>query len=645
MEKKKKINVFSILRHVFLFPLVVVSCQKNDSLSFSLEQSGGNRVELEKVLNHYKGDSLKYQSAVFLIENMPHYSYEVSPEIDSMKFLLSKVFNDWNITEEEKQKGISWQKNKSSSIKYDIEEITSEILIENIDLAFEVWKKPWNKNLSFEDFCELILPYRIAEEPLTQWRKKYYDKYNPIMDSLYQGTNPVEACNALAEYLEKEKTYYFVDFSTPRQGADFQLKNRIGSCRDFCDIATYAMRSVGIPVTTDFYPYSPEYKLGHEWNVVRDTLGKYRPFWYGEFKAEENNKFTDKRKKGKVYRMCYSKQKEEDLSEEPSILQNAFIKDVTSDYFGENTIKIRKERKNIRNIYLGIFTARNGWLIVDKGEIDKDSLIFKNIEPYVFYQPLTIKNNEKIPVGFPFMYKKNEIHIYSPSQEKHEITLTRKYPLREKTALYKKWLIGVDILGYNSKNSVKKDTLYHIKKVPKSLSFNLKINTNNKYKYFQYKVPKDSTLSIAELHFFNSENNEILFKDKYSDGNPWKNVDLYRLKNAFDNDPLSFFHTFEKGTSIFFESERPLNVKRISITPRNDDNFIRKGDLYELFYNNGNKGWGSLGRKLASDNSLNFIAPKNSVLWLRNLTRGIEEQIFTYQSGKQIFPTFTEYGK
>ena len=76
----------------------------------------------------------------------------------------------------------------------------ASMLIENIDLAFEVWQnKSWNKNLTFEDFCELILPYRIAEEPLTNWRRKYYEKYNPILDSLYQGSDIVEAYNILSD--------------------------------------------------------------------------------------------------------------------------------------------------------------------------------------------------------------------------------------------------------------------------------------------------------------------------------------------------------------------------------------------------------------------------------------------------------------
>ncbi|GIZ16534.1 hypothetical protein RCZ15_26000 [Capnocytophaga catalasegens] len=159
-------------------------------------------------------------------------------------------------------------------------------------------------------------------------------------------------------------------------------------------------------------------------------------------------------------------------------------------------------------------------------------------------------------------------------------------------------------------------------------------------------VPKDSVLSIAEIHFFDKNNKEIIFDTIYSNGKPWKDVALYQLKNCNDNDPVSFFHTWEMGTSIFFETKSPKSVKKIKLIPRNDDNFIREGDEYELFYNNGEKGWVSLGRQTGTDKAiLYYQVPKNSVLWLKNHTRGKEEQIFTYENGRQVFPTFEEYGK
>ena len=54
--------------------LLFLSCSdKNNELELALHYAGANRVELEKVLRHYEGDSLKHRAAVFLIENMPYH--------------------------------------------------------------------------------------------------------------------------------------------------------------------------------------------------------------------------------------------------------------------------------------------------------------------------------------------------------------------------------------------------------------------------------------------------------------------------------------------------------------------------------------------------------------------------------------------
>ena len=62
------------------------SCQRPTMLDFALRYAGENRVELEKVLDHYRNDSLKYRAAVFLIGNMPyHISIQVRSWIASGK--------------------------------------------------------------------------------------------------------------------------------------------------------------------------------------------------------------------------------------------------------------------------------------------------------------------------------------------------------------------------------------------------------------------------------------------------------------------------------------------------------------------------------------------------------------------------------
>lgn len=477
------------------------------------------------------------------------------------------------------------------------------------------------------------------------YKKKYYEKYNPILDSLYKGTDVVEACNILSDYIKKEKFFFINDFVIPRQGAAFHFSNRIGICRDACDIAIYIMRSVGIPVTSDIYAISPEYHSGHQWNVVRDTTNRYLPFLFEEYRANRDNMLIDKLKKGKVYRMTYQENKSEQKLNYPSSpLNNPFLKDVTNEYFGNNKVELPFENNlDSDDIFLGIFTSYD-WFPVGKGKIENRKLIFENIEPFVIYQPLVYQQNKLIPIYYPFMYKGSNTRIFNPEKEIEKVKIIRKYPLRERVKKFKIWIKGIQILGSNNSRFFPNELLAKVDSLPSENVIYLNVSSEKEYSHFQYKV--DSVLSIAEIHFFEENDKEILFDTIYSDGRPWKDIDLYRLKNCNDNDPLSFFHTWEIGTSIFFETKSPKSVKKIKLIPRNDDNFIREGDEYELFYNNGEKGWVSLGRQTGTDKAiLYYQVPKNSVLWLKNHTRGKEEQIFTYENGRQVFPTFEEYGK
>jgi hypothetical protein len=143
-----------------------------DRLSMALRFAGENRGELEKVLAHYQDDTLKYKSACFLIENMPrYYSYGEDAYLNAQAAMIQACKNNNNDILPLNNQANSF--NRAGKI-YDSQVITAEYLIENIDFAFKLWEeKPWNKYLSFEDFCEYLLPYRIGNDPLENWRKGY----------------------------------------------------------------------------------------------------------------------------------------------------------------------------------------------------------------------------------------------------------------------------------------------------------------------------------------------------------------------------------------------------------------------------------------------------------------------------------------
>ena len=81
---------------------------------------------------------------------------------------------------------------------------------------------------------------------------------------------------------------------------------------------------------------------------------------------------------------------------------------------------------------------------------------------------------------------------------------------------------------------------------------------------------------------------------------------------------------------------KPIEVKYASVSPRSDDNDVCPGNEYELLYFNG-KSWRSLGYDRAEGNSLLYDkVPLNTLLWLRNFTRGNNERPFILKENGDI---------
>lgn len=421
---KKKIMMKIYLLCGLLGAVVCCSCTENKRLKYALEFAGENRGELEKVLEHYKDSGLKQDAARFLIENMPRYfSYE-GWQLDTLKAIhAATVHTDGWVNKEARKK---WEHFSYRTLKrvYDAKVIRAEFLIHHIDQAFEVWeKRPWNKYLPFDDFCELILPYRVGDEPLEEWRSWYKERYESILDSLYQGTDVVEATDCLGAYLRQEKDFrYSVELELPHLGAGFLLANRVGSCEASCDFTVYVLRALGIPAATDIYHYGPGKGAGHVWNVLRDTTGGYVPFWFIQTKVERGG--NDKREKGKVYRQCFGAQQEKisGIRRDQSVpfpLKDPYLKDVTDDYFPANQVEIEIDSQvNKKYICLGVFTLE-GCMPIDITSQKGNKATFTNVEPGILFQPLYFNGMKWVAAGYPFLVdEKGEVKYHKPDFSK-----------------------------------------------------------------------------------------------------------------------------------------------------------------------------------------------------------------------------------
>ena len=80
-------------------------------------------------------------------------------------------------------------------------------------------------------------------------------------------------------------------------------------------------------------------------------------------------------------------------------------------------------------------------------------------------------------------------------------------------------------------------------------------------------------------------------------------------------------------------------VTQALCVPRNDDNFIRIGDEYELLYFDRHQGWVSLLQMIAENTTIKCKVPDNALLLLKDKTRGKEELVFIFKNHRQMYVT------
>ena len=122
---------------IILFFTCLFSCGKKSKLEHALELAGENRIEIEKVLEHYKHEPLKLKAARFLIENMDTYSSVSSPELDAYYKTLDSIFSINNrsddLTKEEEALLAQLKAPNPDNLEHipDLQRVSAQFLIDN----------------------------------------------------------------------------------------------------------------------------------------------------------------------------------------------------------------------------------------------------------------------------------------------------------------------------------------------------------------------------------------------------------------------------------------------------------------------------------------------------------------------------------
>lgn len=431
-------HIYILILSVMLLLILGGGCAKKSpyppNVAEALKAAGDNQAELERVLSFYISgdDSLKLQAAFYLIANMEGHCYATyalydtagtQVEYNALDYPDYKTLKAAWDTLEALHGELDFEKKEKI---YDLNNITADFLINQIDYAFSAWReKPWAKDLSFEHFCEYVLPYRGSNEPLEQWRETFWEKYKDIENNMTDPTDPIEAAslinNDIKSWFSFDPRYYYHPMD---QGLSEMLEKRMGRCEDMTNLTIYAMRASGLAVTSDYTPYWANAGNNHAWNAILTPDGKVTPF----MGAESNpGKYRLANKLAKVYRKMFSKQmdnlvfQEKKQEEIPRWLAGKSYIDVTADYVDvcDVTLKFKREVPDSADIaYLCVFNSGE-WKAIHWGRITNNIAVFTDMGRDIAYLPALYINEEIEPFDAPFVLRADcSIQKLQPEEEK-----------------------------------------------------------------------------------------------------------------------------------------------------------------------------------------------------------------------------------
>ncbi|MDR0510962.1 MAG: hypothetical protein LBH06_07710 [Rikenellaceae bacterium] len=644
----------------FICMILLQGCCRNSDLESALRFAGDNRVELEKVLEHYAADPdpLKLKAARFLIENMPgHCSYDSDGMELFAQLAMPVILSDLSIGAKKRSlEAVSASVGNRIRIVQDARTITANYLIRNIDDAFRLWREElWAGHLEFDEFCEYLLPYKVVElQPLDRWRDSLRHTFDTMRsralnseEYTHQNLDFTRAVNhKMKNELKVTDDLLITDYS----GYPFLCSSTIGkipfgTCKDFCISGMAVMRSKGIPIALDYTPQWGNRRLGHTWNVLLRNYGKICEFAaVADADPGELHKPHDRR--AKVYRYTYARNPEmaELLRHEkfpPKNFRSVFIRDVTDQYMKvasvEIPIKFNRDMDN-RFAYLAIFD-NNEWVPFTFGKRSGRKFIFDNVGLDYVLLPVYSTERGLVPLNHPFrLTYDGTVEFLAPNATSEQtFRLSRKYPARHWVYDASARIMGGKFQAANKADFSDAVTLFQVDKWYSQLSF--KIDAIPPHRYWRYYSADGNHCFISELIFFDREDTVRQLRGRIIGTDGSRENNMAKTKEAaFDGDPLTHFDAATPdGGWAGMDFGKPVSLSKIICYPASDANFIQIGDTYEFYYWETDR-WQSVGRQVAQDSELIFTnVPANGLYLLDDITRGREKRPFTWENEKQVW--------
>ena len=674
---------------------LLVSCINHAGVDKTLSLAGENRSELEKVLAYYKksGERKKYRAACYLIDNMKyHGSYGKIEYLDNR---IDSLAREADVAYYSDVKGMSHKEILSDdvkrkmdnagkeyckklgelsydSVKYskrfhpDYKEIDSKFLIEHIDYAFEMWEtSPYAENLSFDEFCEYLLPYRsIPGYKHLDNNVEFYSWFGKYFTNV--------GCDSLTDFL---RLYHTTMLNTHRYLGNFKYGYTMNpglccafyedtrDCYDMAYLCAGIFRSIGIPTYVAVNLAYQDLNGIHVLCASMDKNGSwkfYDPEWLFEGTNEE---YMIEKRYMNIHRYSFSLPESSVVAScNQSNLIPASLKQLCEDVSADaiQTVKYYIKHNGNENYpvaYLASFCSTGELIPVAWGKKSGDTFCFENVMLDRLYFPVMYNNGKITPFASPFMLKKNKSqsngyrYITYTSVDNKIVNgiCTRKYPIKLSTKERIKKMVGIHVIASDNYDYSNCDTLAVIDFLPEPQLQDLTLKCDRPYKYYRIQTGNHDCLNLSEVYFLapksygysnslavpqlpiipNTENDTIEYVC-------FRDVPEEEFLRRAENDGNMQTTSATSCVNLRFNEQRYMT--KVRFAPLNAENNIFPEHEY-ILYKWSETGWERIGHKKANAHYLSFNNVEvGRLYWLKNITTGKEESPFVFdENGKQRF--------
>ena len=646
------------------------SCQQNARLEQALELAGTNRPELEKVLTHYRDSGLKYDAALFLIENMPgsHGAdsaalarlYPVYDAYDAINRASHyQADGKWGVP------GVWGERIDSLEKKHvrlfdrlptvmDLQHVKADYLIREIDRSFLAWERNvYASGGSFEDFREYVLPYRQQNGLVMDAARDVFYQRHARDYYVQEGKSWLEETDSLLYEYHHLTHSGFRGIRIPIVRAETFERLRYGLCMHRCWYNALLLSSLGMPAAVDFVPAWGNRNSSHTWNVVMVDGKSYafEAFWDNDrwkYKRIYNNRNIDhlwgKFRLPKVYRYTYSNHMDGPVADGkvsgediPPLFRNVKKKDVSAEYFEPHDVTVRLTEavpENARYAYLAVF-GNQQWHPVQWGLIGGDGTVtFRGMGKDMVYLPVYYKRGQVIPAGSPFKLEPDG--SMSPLQDDGmrgnvHLRVVKGTPVCRVNHPHFNRPRGFRWVGL--KDGHPEDELF-VWNDSLTLKYSeAALSVDSAYRYVRMYL-QDDTLSMGEISFHTSEGRipSVDVLTEVRTFSPDENREMLT-----DGIEATACHGLVLERYVDFDLGKEYRLTGIGLYPYLDSE-LTEGE-YELYcWSDG--GWQSVGRKTADGKGyMEFEdVPISSLLMLKDCSKGWSsaERPFVYREGGHV---------